>query len=628
MSPVPLHVSPASISGDMLSVQNLLDSLGADTILRSRDSCEIRVPELYVSKFSPVLGALIRDASNSTIPANADASLPAVQLPESGAILISLLSFVYPLSPTLPPASAIEATMELLSAAQKYKMSSVLAHIRLYLTQRDPPFIHDGNAFHAYSLAQKYGLRQEAVNAAQLTLNQLLTFWVLEEQLNIMPGAYLHELWMFHEKFRTCFETDLRDFKDSSASSMLKGLECTSRAPSGTPSWLNYFISFAAFPFVRDFFGFQKAWVQHIKGSTGCSYCGGISPEIIRTIWTTMDTVVRGSMEKAESALTILGGETHSRTHICSPTIPLSLPECIDKSQADVIVRSSDHVDFRVHKAILATSSPVFNDIFSLAQPSNHEAVDGFPIVQLSEDAELVRALITALYPIPFEMPASYNRILALLAAAQKYNMDTVQSSIRTEVSRRKLSFLDGTQVFRAYAIASSSRLIPEMDTAARLSLDLPMTFEYLGVELRLFEGWALRALVNFRILYKDNLISCFDTFLDTSSGPSTIWALENLRETADLLASRDKPGGTQSLPAWLHNLFRGEMGGSLRTFISPLVGPSEIRAKYMSALQKHVTMDKCKFCPGVHVLEGENYIAELERALTQIRNTTTLEFS
>ncbi|KAH9018773.1 hypothetical protein EDB83DRAFT_2232001, partial [Lactarius deliciosus] len=46
---------------------------------------------------------------------------------------------------------------------------------------------------------------------------------------------------------------------------------------------------------------------------------------------------------------------------------------------ADVIVRSSDHVDFCVHKAILATSSPVFNDMFSLAQPSNHEAVDGSP---------------------------------------------------------------------------------------------------------------------------------------------------------------------------------------------------------------------------------------------------------
>lgn len=110
-------------------------------------------------------------------------------------------------------------------------------------------------------------------------------------------------------------------------------------------------------------------------------------------------------------------------------------------SQADVIVRSSDHVDFPVHEAILATSPSAFNDMFfSLAQPSN-ETVDVLPIVQLS-DAGLVRALITALYPIPFETvtPTSYYRILALLAAAQKSEMGTVQSSIRAEVGRERLS--------------------------------------------------------------------------------------------------------------------------------------------------------------------------------------------
>ncbi|KAH9023496.1 hypothetical protein EDB84DRAFT_1678264 [Lactarius hengduanensis] len=40
-----------------------------------------------------------------------------------------------------------------------------------------------------------------------------------------------------------------------------------------------------------------------------------------------------------------------------------------------------------------------------------------------------------------------------------------------------------------------------------------------------------------------------------------------------------------------------------------------------MSALQKHVTTDKCTFYPGVHTLRGEKYIAELEHALTQTRN-------
>ncbi|KAH9018777.1 hypothetical protein EDB83DRAFT_172762 [Lactarius deliciosus] len=667
MSPVPLYVSPASSSGDMLALQNLLDSHGTDAILRSGDSCEVRVPKHYIAMFSPVLGALFHDASNSTVHANPDALLPTVQLSESGATLIRLINLILPRSPTLPPTSAIEETMELLSAAQKYEMSSVLAHIRLRLAQRDPPFIRKDNAFRVYSLAQKYGLHQEAVKSAELTLELSLTLQDLEGRLNIMPGAYLHELWTFHEIFRRSAISGIRDFEVSSASSMLKGLKCTSRGPFGIPSWLDcYLISAICTLLPCDFIEYQKVWVRHVK-DTRCPYCGEISPEVIRTIWTDIDTVFRGIVKKAEAGLTILGGDSHSRTCAGSPTT-LSLPECVDVSQADIIVRSSDYVDFRVHKLILATSSPVFKDMFSLSRPSNNEAVDELPIVQLSEDAELVRALITALYPIPFEIPASYDRILALLAAAQKYEMGTVQSSIRAEVSHRKLSVLNGAQVFRAYAIASSKGLVPEMDMVARLSLDLPMTFEYIGVELRLFEGWALRALVKFRILYIDNLISCFKSFFDTSTGPSKIWiacpgpkcdtfifprfinislcnwsqfdevgpGLEKSPLAAfDPLAPRiyaDKPGGSGagslSLPAWLHDAFREEIKLGSKSFESPLVRPSDVRAKYMSALQEHVTTDKCAFCMEVHALEGEEYIVKLERSLTQARNKTTLEVS
>ncbi|KAH8984200.1 hypothetical protein EDB86DRAFT_162988 [Lactarius hatsudake] len=689
MSAVPIYVSPASSSGDMLALQNLLDSLGADAILRSGDSCEVRVPRLYIAKLSPVLGSLFHNASNSTLYANPGALLPTVQLSESGATLIRLINFIFPLSPTLPPTSAIEETMELLSAAQKYEMSSVLAHIRLCLAQRDPPFIRKDNAFRAYSLAQKYGLRQEAVKSAELTLELSLTLRDLEGRLDIMPGAYLHELWTFHDIFRRSARSDVQDFEASSASSMLK-LKCTSCGPFGIPSWLDCYITSCAMCafFPRNFVEYQKDWVRHVK-KTGCPYCGEISIEVIRTIWTDIDAVFRGCVKKvnnmdsdcpvklidlnpqqAEAGLTMLGVDSHSRTRAGSPTTPLSLPECVSVSQADIIVRSSDHVDFRIHKLILATSSPVFKDMFSLSQPSNNEAVDELPVIQLSEDAELVRALITALYPIPFEIPASYDNILALLATAQKYEMGTVQSSIRAEVSHRKLSILKGAQVFRAYAIASGKRLIPEMNMAARLSLDLPMTFQHIGVELRLFEGWALRALVEFRILYMDNLISCFKSFFDTSTGPSKIWiacpgpkrhtfihprlrlvkfslcdwsqfdevgpGLEKSPLAAfDALASRiyaDKPGGggagSLSLPAWLHDAFREEIELWSKSFESPLVRPSDVRAKYMSALQEHVTTDKCAFCMEVHALEGEEYIVKLERSLTQARNKTTLEVS
>ncbi|KAH9174334.1 hypothetical protein EDB89DRAFT_565909 [Lactarius sanguifluus] len=90
-------------------------------------------------------------------------------------------------------------------------------------------------------------------------------------------------------------------------------------------------------------------------------------------------------------------------------TIPLPLPESLDLSEADVIVRTSDLTTFLAHKSVLASSSWVFRDMFTLPWPPNNEMVNGLPVVDISEDAGLVRSLITMLYPIPSELPASYD---------------------------------------------------------------------------------------------------------------------------------------------------------------------------------------------------------------------------
>jgi hypothetical protein len=119
----------------------------------------------------------------------------------------------------------------------------------------------------------------------------------------------------------------------------------------------------------------------------------------------------------------------------------------------------------------------------------------------------------------------SNNKVLYLLAACQKYEMAPVQSFIRVGVGRGEFPAPEGVEAFTAYAIASAKVLIPEMENAARLTLDHPMTFEILGEGLRLFERWALRDLVNFRKRCRDNLVTCLDSFLDAQPpGPSSIW--------------------------------------------------------------------------------------------------------
>ena len=366
---------------------------------------------------------------------------------------------------------------------------------------------------------------------------------------------------------------------------------------------------------------------------------------------------MRFKLPQVESDFFISQEDTSSKDHIGFSAVALPLPECLEISNADVIIQSSDFANFRVHKAILASSSQFFRDMFSLPQPSDNETVDGLPFVRLSEDADLVRSLITVLYPIPPEIPTSYERVLALLAAAQKYDMSAVQSSIRAEAVRRELPAPAGAQAFRAFAISFSNKLSPEMGTTARLTLDYPLTFEALGGELPLFRGSALRELAGFRKMCRDNIVSCLELFLDVNKGPSKIWAScpgskvqQSFPSNPLAPSSRQSRGGFQNswsggtsafssveamndndkrvLPPWLRDLFTQQIGELKQYFTHALIKPSSIREKYLAALVKHsTTPNDCPMCLMVHAQKGEGYCAELEQKLAHARNQVSTAF-
>ena len=176
-----------------------------------------------------------------------------------------------------------------------------------------------------------------------------------------------------------------------------------------------------------------------------------------------------------------------------------SAPLCLDLPDANIIVRSSDQVDFRVHKSVLAVSSPFFKDLLSLPQPPDAEIVDGLPVVALPEDARLLNSLISLLYPINPIIPDSYQKVFALLAACQKYEMEEVQFNIRFAIKHGRFPAPVKAEGFRAYAIASGMGLVPEAEDAARLASGQPMTFESLGEGLRSFKGRAVYDLIRYR---------------------------------------------------------------------------------------------------------------------------------
>jgi hypothetical protein len=272
--------------------------------------------------------------------------------------------------------------------------------------------------------------------------------------------------------------------------------------------------------------------------------------------------------------------------------------------------------------------------MFSLPQPCN-EIVDRLPLLRLSEDADLVRALITVIYPIPSELPATYDRVLSLLVAAQKYDMPAAQSSIRAEVSHRKLTAQTGDQAFHAFAIASKNRLSPETSTAAHLTLDYSMTLEKIGSGLRLSEGWALRSLTIFRRCRRDDMLSCLEFFLDGRSGPSKIWfgcpEVTRANSSVGLYSSQS----LQVLPWWLSNLFTELIAELKQTLTNPLMQPSSLRKKYFAALASHTVRTSsynpekaCDFCFEVHARQGEEYFTEFERNLTLARDKASSVFT
>jgi BTB/POZ domain len=120
---------------------------------------------------------------------------------------------------------------------------------------------------------------------------------------------------------------------------------------------------------------------------------------------------------QAKSALTLVHEREDSEAKI-NPTTPP--PEILEVPDANLIIRSSDHILFRVHKSVLAMASPFFKDLLSLPQPPDSESVDGLPVVELSEDSELLNSLISMLYPVPTVVPSSYEKVLYLLATCQR----------------------------------------------------------------------------------------------------------------------------------------------------------------------------------------------------------------
>ena len=78
-------------------------------------------------------------------------------------------------------------------------------------------------------------------------------------------------------------------------------------------------------------------------------------------------------------------------------------PHPFNRPNADIILRTADHVDFRLHSTILQEASTVFETLLSLPQPgtqSDNDAPASFPVIDIAESSSVLEALMRICYPI------------------------------------------------------------------------------------------------------------------------------------------------------------------------------------------------------------------------------------
>ncbi|KII85953.1 hypothetical protein PLICRDRAFT_303163 [Plicaturopsis crispa FD-325 SS-3] len=159
----------------------------------------------------------------------------------------------------------------------------------------------------------------------------------------------------------------------------------------------------------------------------------------------------------------------------------MKAPSPFNDSKADIILRSSDHVDFHVIQSFLSYSSDVFAAMFTLPQPSNYnfsrDSVTEYtvPVVLLAEDSGTLTRLLRYAYPISAgDAPAldSIDDVISVMDAADKYGMEGALEKAQRSIVAPKLV---EKEPLRVWAVAHRYKLEREVRIAARHTLSLPV---------------------------------------------------------------------------------------------------------------------------------------------------------
>ncbi|TFK84568.1 hypothetical protein K466DRAFT_468520, partial [Polyporus arcularius HHB13444] len=133
---------------------------------------------------------------------------------------------------------------------------------------------------------------------------------------------------------------------------------------------------------------------------------------------------------------------------------------------ADIIFRSSDGVDFRLHKVIVSKLSPILRDMLAAPPPPD---VEGVPILDVTEDARTLEHVFRLCYPVEHPDITTVDDLQGVLQVACKYDMAAVAANVR-RIAKRILP----REPLRVYALAYMLEIEDAARDAALLLRDEP----------------------------------------------------------------------------------------------------------------------------------------------------------
>ena len=172
-----------------------------------------------------------------------------------------------------------------------------------------------------------------------------------------------------------------------------------------------------------------------------------------------------------------------------------------EHAKADIILRASDNIDFRVFRLFLSLASTFFETLFGIPQPAqaseDQEIKDGLVVVPVTEDSKTLDALLRFCYPCTLADDPTLDAledVLDVLQAARKYSLDVIEKKVAYTFSNPKIL---EAEPLRCFAIARGRGMREETLLAAKYTLSqplLPAWFE----EIKLITAADLLALLHY----------------------------------------------------------------------------------------------------------------------------------